>query len=300
MTMTRISGGVAALAVLLGAAATPAGASSFLILTGSGTSSLDAPLVSAGYTVINGTLAPGQIAANLAADTVGVYIWNDGSLGNTYSAANPALAFNAADQAALTAFQATHTHFIMDGLSWRANANTSEKNFSINEANALAGAGGGIVLGADDTSGALIVQHVNQVAGWFDINPFHGVYFTAPSVQVFGGSFFNNAAYPVDPTQVVGTTSYSEMPHGLQPNGDFLATALFGSPSTVLPYPDETTGLLSPTLGSDTFNGVTYPMVNHVVTTDIPGGGIDSVPEPAGLMVLGVGLGALVLMRKRA
>ena len=36
-------------------------AASILILTGSGTSNLDAPLAGAGFTVVNGTLAPGQL-----------------------------------------------------------------------------------------------------------------------------------------------------------------------------------------------------------------------------------------------
>ena len=153
-------------ASLLASALGAANAADIVILTGSGTSSLDAPLIAAGFNVINGTLAPGQISSHLTASTVGVYIWNDGSLGNTGSPVNPALAFNAADQTALVTFASTHTSIIMDGLSWRANGNVDERNFSSNEASLLASSGGGIVLGADDASGAEIVQHVNQVAGW--------------------------------------------------------------------------------------------------------------------------------------
>ena len=267
-------------------------ASSILVLTGSGTSSLNTPLAAAGFTVINGTLAPGQIAANLDSSVVAVYIWNDGSLGNTGSPANPSLDFNAADQAALAAFNASHPKWIMDGLSWRANGNADEQALDQNEALALAGAGGGIVLGADDASGALIVQHVNQVAGWFNFNPFTGVYDTSPANQVFGGSFFTTPN-PVNVTNVVGTTTYSELPHGLQPNGIFLTTAVFGSPST------PTSGYGSPTLGSDTFNGVTYEQVNHLITTNIPGGGINTAPEPASVFLLISGLAGLAGLKRR-
>src|SRR5262249_21757583 len=156
-----------------------------LILTGNGVSSLNGPLTTAGFQVTNGTLAPGQIASKLTANMVGVYIWNDGSLGNTGSPANPALAFNAADQAALTTFHAAHPRLILDGLSWRTNIVPDEIAFSQNEVLALASAGGGIVLGADDASGALIVQHVNQVGGWFGINPFAGVYSTTSAILHF-------------------------------------------------------------------------------------------------------------------
>ena len=146
------------------------------------------------------------IASRLTSDTVAVYVWNDGSLGNTGSPINPALNFNAADQAALVSFAATHPNIIMDGLSWRSNGNVDEQNFSINEASALASAGGGLVLGADDASGALIVQHVNQVASWLNYNPWSGIYLTQPANQIFGGSFFTTPN-AVDPTNVVGTTT---------------------------------------------------------------------------------------------
>jgi len=269
-------------------------AESVLVLTGSGTSALNAPLTAAGFTVINGTLAPGQIAANLNPSVVGVYIWNDGSLGNTGSPAIPALDFNAADQAALTAFEATHNNWIMDGLSWRG-SNADESAFDVNEADALTSAGGGIVLGADDASGALIVQHVNQVAGWFGFNLFQGVYLTTPPEEFFGGSFFTTPNV-VNVNNVVGTTTYSEVPNGLQPNGIDLATAVFGSPSEILPGYES----ISPPLGSDTFGGVTYPDVNHLVTTNIPGGGIpSSIPEPSSCVLLATGLGAVAVLRKR-
>lgn len=278
----------------LGSAQQIAHASSILILTGSGTSSLTAPISGAGFTVINGTLSPGQIAANLAADTVGVYIWNDGSLGNTFSPANPALSFSAADQTALTGFAATHGNLILDGLSWRANGNIDEQNFSKNEVIQLVNAGGGIVLGADDASGALIVQHVNQVAGWLGINPFSGVYSTSPSSQVFGGSLLTSPNV-VNPQNVIGTTTYSEVPSGLQPNGTFLATAIFGEGT---PYP----GFGSPVLPPETFNGITYQNVNHIVTTNIRGGGINNppeLPEPGILVSVGIGLLGLCLSRSR-
>src|SRR5258705_560386 len=116
----------------------------------------------------------------------------------------------------------------------------------------------GIVLGADDASGALIVQHVNQVASWFGLNLFTGVYSTSASIQLSGGSLFTSPN-AVDPTGVDSTFTYSEVPHGLQPNGTFLATALFGSPSSPTP------GFDSAPLEIDTRAGVTYALVNHVI-----------------------------------
>lgn len=263
-----------------------------LILNGNGSNDLSASLTAAGFSVVSSTLAPGSIAANMNSSVVGVYIWNDGTLGNTGSPVNPSLAFNAADQAALTSFNAAHPYWIMDGLSWRG-ANTDEANFDANEALALAKAGGGIVLGADDASGALIVQHVNQVASWFNFNQFEGVYYTTPAEETFGGSFFTTPN-PVDVNNVVGTTTYSEIPNGKQPNGIFLATAVFGSPSEI----DPGYGGISTPLGPDTFNGVTYQDVNHLVTTNIPGGGINPVPEPCTLALLGAGLLGGWLRRK--
>ena len=121
------------------------------------------------------------------------------------------------------------------------------------------------------------MQHVNQVASWFGLNPFTGVYSTPSSIQLSGGSLFTTPN-AVNPTGLDSTFTYSEVPHGLQPNGIFLATALFGSPST------PTAGFGSAPLASDTFDGVTYLSVNHIITTDIPGGGIDNpVPEPGTL-----------------
>jgi hypothetical protein len=283
-----------AAAALLGSVLVAAHAADIVILTGSGTSSLDAPLTAAGFNVINGTLAPGQIASRLTAGTVGVYVWNDGSLGNTGSPVNPALAFNAADQAALVTFATTHSNIIMDGLSWRGNGNVDEKNFSSNEASVLAAAGGGIVLGADDASGALIVQHVNQVASWLNYNLWSGIYSTQPANQVFGGSFFTTPN-AVNPTNVVGTTTYSEVPNGLQLNGSFLSTALFGFNSIPLPAFGP-----APPLGDATFDGVLYHSVNHIVTTNIVGAGINpAIPEPETYAMLLAGLGVLTMVARR-
>ncbi|MBL8423382.1 MAG: hypothetical protein JNK06_07795 [Candidatus Accumulibacter phosphatis] len=97
------------------------------------------------------------------------------------SPAIPALAFNTADQAALTAFGATHRNFILDGLSWRGKLDIDEQRVSQHEAVQLAAAGGSVVLGADDASGALIVQHVNQGADWFNLNRFTGICNAAPA-----------------------------------------------------------------------------------------------------------------------
>ncbi len=285
-------------ATLLASALGTVNAADIIVLTGSGTSSLNASLIGAGFNVINGTLAPGQISSRLTANTVGVYIWNDGSLGNSFSPVIPALAFNAGDQAALTSFTAAHANIIMDGLAWRGNGNADERNFSANEAIALATAGGGIVLGADDASGALIVQHVNQVAGWLNYSAWSGVYNTSPANQVVGGTFFTTPN-AVNVTNVVGTTTYSEVPNGLQPNGSFLSTAVFGFNSTL----NLCCGPVAP-LGSATFNGITYQNVNHVVTTNITGAGIDpppvtAVPEPETYAMLMAGLAALTFATRR-
>ncbi len=281
---------------LLASALGAAHAADIVVLTGSGSSSLNTALTSAGFNVVNGTLAPGQLSSRITASTVGVYIWNDGSLGNTFSPVNPALAFNAADQSALLAFAAAHGNIIMDGLSWRGNGNVDERNFSSNEASLLTGAGGGIVLGADDASGALIVQHVNQVASWLNYSLWSGVYSTQPANQVFGGTFFSSPN-AVNPTNVVGTTTYSEVPNGLQPNGSFLSTALFGFNSVPV------AGFGSPPLLSATFNGLSYANVNHVVTTNIAGAGIDPpvspVPEPETYAMLVAGLALLDFARRR-
>ena len=262
-------------------------AASVLVLTGSGTSSLDAPLTGAGFTVIHGTLAPGEIAANLDDSVVAVYVWNDGSLGNTGSAEIPALAFNAADQSALTAFRATHSRFILDGLAWRSNVGADDIALSQNEILALSAAGGGIVLGADDASGALIVQHVNQVASWFGLNLFAGVYSTSSSIQLSGGSLFTtpNAVNPTGldlDVHVLGAAPRAAAERHLPRDGSVrfteqLRRIRFGSPP----------------LASDTFAGVTYPSVNHIITTDIPGGGIGTpIPGPSTLSLSALGVRA--------
>ena len=109
------------------------------------------------------------------ADISEIWVWNDGTYGNSFTPADPSRAFDAADLAALTAFNSSHSGWIMDGLSWRSNGNASEQGFTVNEATGLASAGGGVVLGADDSSGAAIVQHVNQVTAQFGFDPFFGV-----------------------------------------------------------------------------------------------------------------------------
>lgn len=117
----------------------------------------------------------------------------------------------------------------------------------------LAAAGGGVGRGADETSGPISVQHVNKVADWFNLNRFTGIYNTEPAKHVFGDSFLNSPN-SVDPTKVVGTTSHAEVPHGLQPNGVFLATAVFGFDSEPQPFFGP-----SPDLASETFAGFRRP-----------------------------------------
>ena len=110
-------------------------AADVLILNGAGGGSVVAPdLQAAGFGVIQDAFNPGVIAHDLAADPniVEVWVWNDPSYGQTGVPADPSRAFNAADQAALTAFGASHPAWIMDGLSWRGN-DTDEANLTINE-----------------------------------------------------------------------------------------------------------------------------------------------------------------------
>jgi hypothetical protein len=278
------------------AAAAPAHANTVLIINGNAASSIAAPIAAAGFTVVQDSFRPGAISDHLSVpnDISEIWVWNDGTFGNTGSPAVPALAFDAADLSDLQTFDAAHKGWIMDGLSWRGNANSDEQGFTQNEALALAGDGGGIVLGADDASGAAIVQHVNQVAALFNFNLFDGVYITEPSSQHYGGSLLSSPN-AINPGNVVGTTTYSEIPNGLQPNGVFLETSIFGSGT---PYP----GYGSPPLPDASFNGVSYPNVNHLVTTNIAGGGINGTPEPAtwSMLILGLGMAGAALRRRWA
>ena len=263
---------------------TPATAATILVLNGNSLNSLVTPLENAGFNVVSDALNPGVIdnAADSIPDLSQIWVWNDGSLGNTNSAAMPARAFSDADRSALERFNAGRNNWVFDGLSWRNHGNTDEQLFSQNIALNLEAAGGGIVLGADDASGDLIVQHVNQVAEWFNFNLFTGVYRTLPSSQVTGGTFFTSP-HSVDATMIVGTTTYAEVPHGSQANGLFLSTAVFGAGTPYLSFG-------SPTLPDEEFNGTIYPNVNHLVTTNLPGGGIDPPPVPIPPMWLGFGL----------
>jgi hypothetical protein len=268
-----------------------------LIINGNASSSIAAPLAAAGFGVIQAAFGPNVIATNLANDSNidEIWIWNDGTFGNTFSPEVPALAFSASDEAALKIFNAAHSQWIMDGLSWRPNNDTDQINFTENEGLHLADAGGGIVLGADDASGAAIVQHVNEVAGWFDFDLFSGVYETPSSSLVTGGSFFSTPNV-VDPTQIFSTSTYSEVPNGIQPNGLFLGTAIFGDGTPLNGY----TPYIVPPLPSAVFNGTTYLDVNHLVTTTIPGASINNgVPEAsttAGLF--GIALASLLALRR--
>ena len=77
----------------------------------------------------------------------------------------------------------------------------------------------------------------------------------------------------MDPTNIIGTTTYAEVPHGQQGNGIYLSTAIFGEGTQLAPYPSDP-------LEDDTFNNVLYQNVNHLVTTNLPGAGIDLPPVP--------------------
>ena len=247
---------------------------SILLLTGNGVGNSVGPvLANAGYSVIVGALRPDVISAVLGTNNTikQIWIWNDGSYGNSGSPAEPARNFSPADLQALVVFNAAHSRWIMDGLAWRQHATADEVNLTKNMALNLSQWGGGIVLGADDASGDAIVQHVNQVSALFNFELWRGVYTTSNSQLHQGGAIFNDPN-TVIPTELrTSTTTYSEVPHGLQLNGLFLATAVFGSPIN--------NG--QPPLTNDSFGGQVYTQVNHLVTTTIPGGGIDPIPEPA-------------------
>ena len=249
-----------------------------LLLTPNGQENSVGPaLRDAGFQIIVGQLGPDSIAAPLAANDVDqIWVWNDRSDvggGNSNLAPDPARSFTQADLDALQTFQQTRGAWIMDGLSWRTHTTEDERDLTQNEAINLANAGGGIVLGADNgpASGVSnsITQHVNEVADFFGFELFIGAYQTNPDVQFEGGDLFDSPN-PVDPDGLASsTTSYAELPHGLQSNGVFLETVVFGSPSTVI------FAATSPELEPDTFGGQTFENVNHIVTTSIVGGGVD-------------------------
>ncbi len=261
-------------------------AQSVLVLNGAASSTVQSSIAAAGFNVISGYLAPGEIASRLsvANDIVEIWIWNDGTFGNTGSPADPAYDFDASDLAALDVFHAAHPHWIMDGLSWRGEVWQDEINLTMNEALDLAAAGGGIVLGADDASGGAIVQHVNQVGAHFAFAPFIGTYDISGGNQHEGGAIFS-APFAVDPNVISSTFSYCDVPHGLQPNGLLLTTALFADMAVEDPsYPP------NPTLGSEVFNNTTYDDVAHLVTTTLPGGG---APTHTVLILNGTGASSL-------
>ena len=247
-----------------------------LLLTPEGGAALPTTnaLEAAGFTWVLGSLAPGQIASRLTPEFCCVYIWMDGGAWVPIAPPDPSMAFNAADRAALVAFSQTHRNFIMDGLSMRDYYHSSEADSAAltqNEALLLANAGGGILLGADDTAGGKGVQHVNQVLSWFGFNPFTKV-LNAPGDVLRCGGLFCSTPHTLNFRDLISTGTYSDLPHGLQPNGIYLDTLVFGSPTTVY-----TIVLYDPTPPApDTLGGVAYPAVDHVITTSIPGLGTNS------------------------
>ncbi len=213
------------------AGATGAQAAGILVINGTGTNTVGAPLTAAGFDVYSDAFNPGVIASNLTdhSDIVEIWVWNDGTFGNTGTPADPSRAFNAADLSALHTFNAAHDQWIMDGLSLRNNGNTDQTNFTKNEGHApRRSRHGGIVLGADDGSGAAITQHVNQVLGDFNFDLFDRHLGTESSTQQ-GGGILLSSPNSVNATGLASAgASYSELPHGVQPNGLYLSTAIFG------------------------------------------------------------------------
>jgi hypothetical protein len=281
--------------VLFVAFSSHASANTILVINGTASNSLVTPLSNAGFNVVSAAFNPNVISDAVITynDLSQIWVWNDGTFGNTGSGEVPSRSFSDNDRLALESFNNGRDNWVFDGLSWRDNAAPDEQNFTQNIAANLEDAGGGIVLGADDASGASIVQHVNQVAEWFGFSTFAGTYSTQPASQITGGTFFNTPN-AVDPTNIIGTTTYAEVPHGQQGNGIYLSTAIFGEGTQLAPYPSDP-------LEDDTFNNVLYQNVNHLVTTNLPGAGIDPppVPIPATWLLLAPALAMISRWRRR-
>lgn len=252
---------------------------SILLLTGNGgANSVGPQLVAAGFDLILKPFGPDSIAGTLATNSaVGqIWVWNDGNYGNTGTPADPARSFSLADLQALTTFNSRHPHWVMDSMAWRTHGPTDEANLTRNIAINLRDAGGGIVLGTDDASGEALVQHVNQICAHFGFDLWNGVYDTR-SGQLYGRGLLVSSPNIVTPTPL-WTYTQAEVPNGRQPNGRFLSTAVFGANIA-------SAGFGSLPLGPATFEGVRYEAVEHLITTTIPGGGLDCGMEATNLMV---------------
>jgi len=260
------------------ALAVDARSQTILVLNGTGVSAIEPDLTAAGFTVISGTLDPGQIAGHLAAapEIEQIWIWSDYTYGNGGIPADPTRDFDLNDLTALNSFSAARPHWICDGLAWRMHGTPDEISLTLNEALALSAAGGGILLGADDASGDSVVQHPNQVCAYFNFQPFEGVFSTHSSThEMVPGPF--SGPFLVDPTQIFSTSTYTQVPYGLQPNGLNLSTAIFAAPSY------ENPGYPNPPLATEVFNGVLRTDVNILITTTLPGGSLgDFAPVCSG------------------
>ncbi|MEM6468299.1 MAG: putative Ig domain-containing protein [Planctomycetota bacterium] len=247
-----------------------------LLLTGDGQLNSAGPvLIDHGFEVVSGSLNPGEIASAFDEypDIAQVWVWNDGSYGNSLVPADPTRNFSTEDLEALQLFNQAHPEWVMDGLAWRTHASQDELNLTINIATQLSVAGGGIVLGADDAlsdGSNAVVQHVNQVSEIFGFEVWTGVYQVTNDELVQGGKLLSSPYQVLAENLFTSTASYAEVPNGLQQNGIFLSTAIFGSPG------EPWSGSDSAVLEAADFNGVTYQQVNHLVTTSIVGGGIDA------------------------
>lgn len=263
----RISALTGLTLLALGAFSPCTRAQDVLVLNGNGVSAIAPTLTAAGFNVISGTLDPGQISTNLAANPgiVEVWIWSDYTYGNGGIPADPLRDFDAQDLADLAAFSAAHPHWIFDGLAWRQDVSQDEIDFTTNEGLDLLWAGGGIVLGADDASGSSVVQHPNQVCAYFGFTPFEGVFSTHVSTHVMVASGLSGPLV-IDPTQISSTSTYTQVPHGLQPNGIVLSPAIFAWSSNPSP------GYVNPPLPDEVLGGILQHDVNHLVTTTLPGG----------------------------
>ncbi len=197
------------------------------LLTGAGHSVMERALTTfvSGGTATQNNGATDVIAGSLNASFDQVWVVN------IVGSATPQN-LSANDLSALSSWSAANSRdeWILDGLSWRGvsstprgNMNTDEGNFTINMANVLEGAGGGILVGTDNEQGPLanpadgsgsLVATVNQVLDEFNFDLFFGAYRTPASSFTFGGSFFSGpGSLPATPTNFdTSTGSYAEIP----------------------------------------------------------------------------------------
>lgn len=166
----------------------------------------------------------------------------------------------------------TDGRIISSGPNWVAGG---EPSWIQNYAAQLDLVGGGLLLGTDHD---VYQDGINTINSLIGINPFSG-FFGGPQAVVDSASpLFVPGLVPCSANPALScindnsTTGF--VPTGLQPNGQFLTPAA---------YHGTTSSAFSNAAVSSTFDSPTFP----------------PVPEPATLLLLGTGLSAAVLRRRR-